>query len=133
MLTLMEGQMRYLAPPLEGLLRTLIQREELSPLRFLEETRIQMEEGTPFSDAFAESLSSCASELALSEGDIRPLVGLGPTLGTTDVSGQLAAIELCQTEILRNLESARVDNRTRGSLYRKLGMLTGLALVVIFL
>ena len=58
---------------------------------------------------------------------------LGDIIGSRDLESQLAALDSV-LELLRELlKEAETDYGKRGGLYRRLGILSGLALVVIFL
>ena len=59
------------------------------------------------------------------------LIRLGTSLGTTDTEGQLAALALCRTQLLKAAEDAAESCRVKGRLYRVLGVLGGLMLSVL--
>lgn len=130
-LAAMEGQMRYLAPPLEILLDRLRLRPDGAALPFLGEALCRMEAGETACEALTRSIERHTAALALQPEDFRPLALLAGALGQTDLDGQLAAIALCREEIGQQLTQARTDCRTHGLLYRKLGALAGLAVVLL--
>ena len=61
------------------------------------------------------------------------LIRLGSVLGTTDLEGQLAALELARAEISRSGAEAHAKSTVQGRLFRLLGMLGGAMLAVLLM
>lgn len=59
------------------------------------------------------------------------LESLGHILGTTDVNGQLSALELHRTQLQQTLSDYRERYQKQGKLYQSLGILTGCMLGVL--
>ena len=107
-------------------------QEEFKELGFPAGCHALLEEGFPFPEAWQHSLDCCKG-LCLDSGDRSLLAELGGSLGTSDVEGQLETIRLFETRLSLRLDGARELQKTKGKLYRSLGVLSGLGLVVLLI
>jgi len=84
-------------------------------------------------DAWEEVLNSWKINIDLEEKDIEILRQFGQTLGKQDIHGQRKQIQLTQS-YLNNMESvAQEAQKKYQSMYRSLGLLGGLLLVIMLL
>ena len=94
------------------------------PFGFLQAARDRMRT-KPFPEALRGALLQDAPRLALHTGDVELLEGLADSLGASDVSTQLAYLAL--------LETAKEAQRSKGRMYRTLGVLCGIVVDIIIL
>lgn len=124
-------RLRYLQPTMRGLIRSLAAMERFEDLAFLRDCARRLEDGRPFPAAWRESLKADSAALGREESEL--LLGLGDSLGVTDLNSQLDAIA-CTREILgARLEQARSYADSHARLYRTMGVLLGLALLILFI
>lgn len=71
--------------------------------------------------------------LALNNEDIEILKGLSVSLGQTDMEGQVKNIKLVSSSLKNQLNDANEDIRKNFKLYRNMGMLSGLVIIIILL
>jgi len=69
----------------------------------------------------------------LNPEDIENIKSFGKMLGQTDKEGQLSRIELTKTFIEMQIEKAKIEEEKNSKLYKTLGAVLGLALVIILI
>ena len=87
-------------------------------------------QGDPFPLAWQKSLEQTKAEYRQPE-DQRILWEIGEVLGSTSMEGQISQLNLLQDRLRQQLETALAKCQTSGKLYRSLGLLGGLALVIV--
>ncbi|BCJ85929.1 stage III sporulation protein SpoIIIAB [Effusibacillus dendaii] len=80
---------------------------------------------------FQENLLSFASKLHLKPQDFEILTALGHTLGNSDRTDQIKHIQLACTRLEAEASIAKDERDRFGKMWRYLGALTGLAVVII--
>lgn len=71
--------------------------------------------------------------LSLNKEDIEIIKELGVSLGQTDMEGQVKNIELVYNTLKRQLENAKEEKDKNFKMYRNMGMLSGLVIIIILL
>lgn len=130
MLTEMASLLRYQAMPLEELLLQLAHHPNYKEFSFLHEICSRLSVDTSPSLLWERAVSSDSAVLPAA-GEI--LRSLGNVLGTTDMQGQLAALELHRIRMEEAAQNIRDDCIRKEGLYRKLGVLLGAMCSVILL
>lgn len=74
-----------------------------------------------------------SSKTNMKEEDINILKGLNKLLGKTDIDGQISEIELTNNFLDKQIEKAIKEQEKNEKLYRTLGMITGLTIVIILM
>ena len=69
----------------------------------------------------------------MNEEDIRILKNLEKMLGKTNVEGQITEIELMEKFIDKQIEKAEEEQKKNEKLYRSLGIICGMAIVIILI
>ena len=116
--------MRCTGDTLSALIGELAGAESCADLNFLREAASLMETGEPFPLAWKRSVSISAG-LTTEIKDM--LLSLGDSLGTSDLAGQLMTLERAEHELEVIYEKALEQYRTKGKLYRCLGVLGGMS------
>ena len=73
------------------------------------------------------------SNTYLNKEDIENIKNFGKMLGKTDKDGQISHLELTKTFIEIQIEKARKEEEKNSKLYKTLGVVCGLALVIILI
>lgn len=71
------------------------------------------------------------SNLGLVEDDKEALKSLGKLLGSTDIEGQISQIRLVNTFLDSQIEEATESRNKNEKMYKKLGIIVGLAVVIV--
>ena len=69
----------------------------------------------------------------LNKEDVENIKGFGKMLGKTDKEGQISHIELTKTFIEIQIEKAKKEEAQNSKLYKTLGVVSGLAFVIILI
>ena len=121
---------RCLQPELPEMLLDLSEKPIYQRFTFLRTAGEGMRPGTPPADIWTAAVDA---DPAVPQEVRGILCRLGATLGTTDVTGQLAALSLIRTELEQAAAAAQRRCETQGRLYPRLGVLGGAMLAVLLL
>lgn len=84
-------------------------------------------------DCFKQVVDDEKIFLALNKDDVEIIKGLGVSLGQVDIDGQLQTIRLVSESLKKQLDEAVEDNKKNFKLYRNMGVLSGLVIMIILL
>ena len=73
------------------------------------------------------------ADISINQEDKDVLKKLGKLLGQTDVEGQISEIEVTENFLDMQIEKAEEERKKNQKLYKTLGIVTGLVLVIILL
>lgn len=124
----MMNQLRYTLPTVGDMLQSLAGQPCYQTLTFLT-CAAEMLSHEPFPHSWQTALR--AHPLPQEEQTI--LLQVGSTLGSTDLDGQLSALSLCREQLQNLLRRAESLQQSHSTLYRSLGLLTGLFLVILLI
>lgn len=82
-------------------------------------------------EAWNEAIDTVSSNIT--DEDKMVLKNLGKMLGQTDIDGQISEIKLVSNFLDTQIDLAEVDRRKNEKMYRTLGGIVGLTLVIIFI
>lgn len=84
-----------------------------------------------FTDAW--NLAVAENSFSLSKEDIKIISGFGNLLGKTDLKGQINEIELANNFIDKQIIEAEETRKKNDKLYKTLGIVIGITIVIIFI
>ena len=113
---------RYKALPVYEIIKALKENQMYNSLNFINLINCNMQ--IPFNKAWEESIDNSKSEL--SSNDKKLLKSFGNSLGTSDISGQLASIEVFKVDFKKLEKEATNEYEKKSKLYRSLGILCGM-------
>lgn len=117
----MERELSLFRPSLPALLERMAQGRNKNVSDLLVHCRAEIEKGKSFTDVWTKQV-----EVLLLDEQERALVrGLGQILGQYDDRGQVQAAMGIRQELERCTARRREDNRTKGRMYRMLGVTAG--------
>ncbi len=116
--------MRCTCSPLYELMSVLNEKECFSSLTFLGTASALLRNGKPFPVAWKEGVEN---DKSLPSDLTELLLTLSDSLGASDLEGQLVSIERTTTRLRFIQENALESYRTKGRLYRSLGVLGGIS------
>ena len=70
---------------------------------------------------------------ALKQEDIEIIKGLGRMLGKTDINGQISEIELVNEFLETQIKEAEYEKNKNYKMYKTLGIVVGIAIVIILI
>ena len=82
-------------------------------------------------EAWDKSIETSITNLKLE--DLESIKNFGKMLGKTDKEGQLSRIELTKTFIEMQIDKARIEEEKNSKMYKTLGIIVGLAFVIILI
>lgn len=125
------GELSYhLAPP-EQIIKSLAARKTLCKAEYLTACQAFCGKNIPFPLAWNQAVRKSGG--ALSARDREILTAVSETLGTCSEKEALADLERARLLLQEELKEAREHVRVHGKLYRTLGMLSGVFLVILWL
>lgn len=105
-------------------------RKEKYISNILKQTSIDMRESS-FKKSWENSLEQEKNHLNLNTEDINVIKGLSNMLGKTDVEGQLSEIELTMDFLDTQIKEAETQAERNQRMYRSLGTIVGLVIVIL--
>ncbi|WP_051569063.1 stage III sporulation protein SpoIIIAB [Alkaliphilus transvaalensis] len=132
-LQMLETEIVYASTPLPYLLQSVAKRSKIEIAYLLEETAeiLLKKEGYTFSEAWRKGIELAKNKSELRKEDIELLISLGNNLGNSDRDNQVKHIQLTMEELRRNYQEAIDLQHKNVKLYKSLGILGGIAIVVI--
>lgn len=73
------------------------------------------------------------TDLELTKEDREAICSLGKLLGKTDLEGQINEIDLCLTFLETQTQKAEIEKDKNAKLYKTLGTITGIGIIIILL
>ncbi len=128
MVTDMINRLRYDLPTVTELISHLHKQSCYADLPFLRDC-LQAEPTDPFSHRWAQAVI-CRH---YPEEEQAVLLQIGEILGSTDVEGQCNALLLCRSHLEALLHPAEEKQHSHSTLYRSMGVLSGLFLVILLI
>lgn len=132
-LQMLETEIVYGSTPLPILLKKVSakSRRGVSNILLSVSNLLTQNEGYTFEELWSQTVISETKGSSFSKGDIELLLSIGNNLGVSNCEDQIKHIRLIQQEFNRNYEFALNEQSKNVKLFRNLGFLTGLALVII--
>lgn len=127
----MHDRLRYIQPGVLPLINAAAASKEFQRLRFLKECRDQVENGEDFDINWKIAVKNDSAALGKEAASV--VASLSDVLGKTDLESQLAAINYGAELLEQRLLSAREYAARHQRLYRTLGVLAGVLVVVLII
>ncbi len=127
---ILKSQLSFTMAEPAVILREIEEKKALKDLSFLAVCLHLCKQGTAFPVAWRESLETDGLD-PLTVEDRQILTDLGNVLGSTGLQGQIDQLNLLQSRLKSQLEAASQRYATNGKLYRSLGLMGGLLLVIL--
>ena len=124
MLSILQGRLRYLCPPVDPLLESLCASASLRPLSFLPACLCALRGGTPFAKAWSDAIRHDVILRSMPE-TAALLCSLGATLGAVDVQGQLDYCAQIASQLESQLRVSEQQLARNARLFPPLGLLLG--------
>lgn len=130
---LLENEIRYMSNLLADAFEKITDDRMTEAAAFFTESAsiLRKENETSASEAWRRAVAKCIKNTSLDKEDERVLLSFGNMLGNSDTEGQLKNIRFIISRLEEREQNAE-EKRKRGEpMYRKLGILAGLAIVIL--
>lgn len=126
---LLETKIRFTAIPLPEIFEEIAKTSSVTTIAELfRKASCQMQEKNA-KEAWEIAVEQMEGNLK--EEDRRMMKEFGRLLGKTDIDGQMSQIELTKSFLEEQIEKAKLDRKKNEKLYKSLGMVAGLAIVIV--
>ncbi len=131
----LEAEMEYRRDPLPILLERIGERTDNYAGTFLlaVSNYLKKQEGFSLLESWKQSITEVYGGTALKEEDRIILTQLGAQMGRTDIENQQALFDYIVNGLNRQRSQADEERRTKGKVYRTLGIACGLLAIIVLL
>lgn len=129
-LNIFETKMKYTYQPIPDIFEEIFKSFE-NNVGYIFKNAYENMQNKSASESWSIALDSVNNNMQ--KNDIQVLKGLSKLLGKTDIQGQISEIELTDNFLNIQIEEAKKALDKNEKLYRNLGVITGLALVIILI
>lgn len=126
-------EIQFTADSVRNILGTILTGMDWSLLPFIRDCAEGMEKGEDVLSSWNSAISKRSNVRALKTEDIALLHSFGTSFGVTDSAGQIKNCEMHELLFREKLEAAISDKNKMSTPIKTCGILTGTALLIIFL
>ena len=131
-LNILKSKIKFTQTPLKDIFDQIVKStEELNIKEFWKNTIMGLNKNLSIEEAWENSIRT--TEMYLEQDDLSILIDMGKLLGKTDVDGQVSNLEVASTFIDAQIEKAEQSKQKNSKLYKTLGVVTGLAIIIILI
>ena len=128
---ILENKIRYTCEPIPDIFLEISKSINNNVSEIFKHSATQMLNNENSNIAWINATSN--SKTSLKNEDLEVIKGLGKLLGKTDVEGQISQIKLTNTFLEEQIENAETEYLKNAKLYKTLGVVGGIALVIILI
>lgn len=133
LLTVIQTQIEYALTPTGELLEKLSESTEFQDFRFIQIVKERFAAGEALEKAWNSALQTYATCSALQSREKELISAFSESFGSTDKYGQSANCAFFITQLKMQTEELRKAAQTKTRLYRALGILSGVFLMILLL
>lgn len=131
-LNIIKSKIKFTQIPLKDIFEQISKNtEEVNVKEFWENTIKELNKNLSIEEAWENAIKK--TETNLNKEDLNILLDMGKMLGKTDVDGQVSNLEIASTFIDTQIEKAEIEKQKNSKLYKTLGVVTGLAIIIILI
>lgn len=132
-LSQVKTEIEFTAESVDGILKSVSENLDVSLLPFIADSIKIMGDGEDFFTAWSRALEKKENIYSLKKEDIAALVSFGASFGRTDASGQIRNCEVHERLFKEKLDDAVSGRNTLSRPARGIGLLTGAAVLILFM
>ncbi len=125
------SRIQYTADTAADIFSSLDGSGNYSVLPFVSECKCRLLEGETFDSAWNRSVNGCENSLPLKKTDMGILESFGSGFGTTDISGQVSNCEIHKKLVNEKIASARRECDLYSKPVGGIGILAGIAVMIL--
>ncbi len=126
-MSLLASDLKYTMSPMQDVMSRLCPLSGTLP--FVKACANQCKMGVAFPNAWRKALAETPT--SMDDEDLRILYHLGSVLGAVDLDGALSEIDYAQFVLKERHKEAKARQKQLGGLYQTLGVLAGVAFVIV--
>ncbi len=132
-LQIIETEILYGATPIPVLLEKMGSRskKEIGCIFLSASNLLKENKGQPFEEIWSIAVNKEIKNTSFSKNDIEILLSLGKNLGLSNSEDQIKHIRLIQEEVKRQHENSIIEEKKNVKLFKNLGFLLGLSIVIV--
>lgn len=131
-LNIIKSKIKFTQIPLKDIFEQIYKNtEELNIKEFWKNTINELNKNIEIETAWENAIKE--TEINLNKEDLSILLDMGKMLGKTDVDGQVSNLEIATTFIDTQIQKAEAEKQKNSKLYKTLGVVTGLSIVIILI
>lgn len=131
LINIFQNKMKFTHKPLKDIMEEtakISNEDEISDIFFSASVKLKEK---PLEMAWKESIDEKTFLLNLKKEDIDLIKSLSNLLGKTDIDGQMSEIEQFKILLNSNIKNAEEEKEKNAKMYKSLGTIIGLAIVII--
>ena len=134
-LQMLETEIVYGATPLPDIMRKIgnKSKKEIGDIFLSAADLLNCNSGQTFDEIWYSAVTQEAGHICLNREDIDLLLSLGKNLGISNCEDQMKHIRLIREEFKRHYELALIEQNKNTKLFKNLGFLLGMTIVIIVL
>lgn len=131
-INILQTKIRYTHEPLPEIFKQIEEKVD-EPITYIFKIAREHMKTKTANISWEQALQEYKSKTNLKIEDIKVLQGLGKLLGQTDIEGQISQIELTLNFLEEQIQNSTQEQQKNEKMYKSLGVITGLALVIILI
>lgn len=129
-LNIFENKIKFTQSPLEEIFEIIAENCTENNIKNIFQILAQ-NKNTSIRKSWENTIS--IAETSLNDEDKKILMDMGKSLGTTDVDGQVSNIKITSTFIDKQIEKAEKEKEKNVKMFRTLGIVSGIAIIIILI
>ena len=131
-LNIIKSKIKFTQIPLKDIFEQIhINTEEANIKDFWRNTIKGLNNNLSIDEAWQNAIK--ITQTNLNKEDLNILLDMGKMLGKTDVDGQVSNLEIASTFIDTQIEKAEIEKQKNSKLYKTLGVVSGLSIIIILI
>lgn len=133
LLQMFENEISFLSNLLVDAFRKIYRSSRSDVALFFKDTinNLTLDSGLGASNAWTKAIKENIKKTALNKEDEEILISFGELLGNSDLEGQIKNIKLTLNQLKLQEQKAEENKKKNEAMYRTLGVLGGLAVVIV--
>lgn len=131
-INILETKIKFTYEPIPEIFKEIAQALEKNIAEIFKKASEYIGENTT-KEAWKRAIEESKQNLSLNEEDINIIQNLGNLLGKTDIDGQISEIKVVSNFIDAQSIKAEEERKKNEKMYRSLGTIVGLAIVIILI
>lgn len=128
----LEAKIRFTYEPISEIFSQISKNDQNNISKIFKKASNYIGENTT-KEAWNKAIEELKPQLNLNDEDIRIIQNLGNLLGKTDIEGQISEIKVTSNFIDTQIIKAEEERKKNEKMYRNLGTIVGLAIVIILI
>jgi len=131
-LNILENKIKFTQTPLEEIFESIAEQcSENNIKNLFQKLSEELKQNMNIRKSWEKTIN--IEDTSLNKDDTKILIDMGKILGTTDVEGQVSNIKITSSFIDRQIENAEQEKEKNAKMFRTLGIVSGLTIIIILI